>query len=54
MLVLENRDVGAVRTALSAGRQGAERIGAVVFTRIIPGPHLDIEDLLPIPIDSRP
>ena len=45
--VMVRGDVGAVRTALSAGRQAAERIGAVVSTRIIPGPHLDIEELLP-------
>jgi ethanolamine utilization protein EutM len=45
--VMVRGDVGAVRTALSAGRQAAERIGSVVSTRIIPGPHLDIEELLP-------
>ena len=52
--VMVKGDVGAVRTALSAGRQAADRIGEVVSTRIIPGPHLDIEGLLPTPIDSSP
>jgi ethanolamine utilization protein EutM len=45
--VMVRGDVGAVRTALSAGRQAADRIGTVVSTRILPGPHLDIEALLP-------
>ncbi len=45
--VMVRGDVGAVRTALSAGREAASRIGEVVSTRIIPGPHLDIESLLP-------
>lgn len=45
--VMVRGDVGAVRTALSAGREAASRVGEVVSTRIIPGPHLDIEGLLP-------
>jgi len=40
-------DVGAVRTALGAGRSAASRIGEVISTRIIPGPHFDLENLLP-------
>ena len=40
-------DVGAVRTALGAGRNAASKIGQVVSTRIIPGPHVDLENLLP-------
>ncbi len=45
--VMVRGDVGAVRTALSAGRTAAGRIGQVVSTRIIPGPHSDLENLLP-------
>jgi microcompartment protein CcmL/EutN len=45
--VMVRGDVGAVRTALAAGREAASRIGEVVSTRIIPGPHADIEELLP-------
>jgi ethanolamine utilization protein EutM len=45
--VMVRGDVGAVRTALGAGRKAAGKIGEVVSTRIIPGPHLDIENLLP-------
>ena len=45
--VMVRGDVGAVRTALSAGRNAASKIGEVVSTRIIPGPHFDLEKLLP-------
>lgn len=45
--VMVRGDVGAVRTALGAGRTAASRIGQVVSTRIIPGPHSDLENLLP-------
>ena len=45
--ILVRGDVGAVRTALSAGGEAAGRVGQVVSTRIIPGPHSDVEVLLP-------
>jgi len=45
--VMVRGDVGAVRTALRTGSEAAKRIGQVISTRIIPGPHLDIEALLP-------
>ena len=45
--VLVRGDVGAVRTALAAGRNAASKIGEVISTRIIPGPHFDLESLLP-------
>jgi microcompartment protein CcmL/EutN len=45
--VMVRGDVGAVRTALGAGRNAATKIGKVVSTRIIPGPHYDLENLLP-------
>ena len=45
--VMVRGDVGAVRTALGAGRNAASKIGEVVATRIIPGPHFDLENLLP-------
>jgi microcompartment protein CcmL/EutN len=40
-------DVGAVRTALEAGAQAARRIGEVVAVRILPSPHLTVEEVLP-------
>lgn len=45
--VMVRGDVGAVRTALGAGRNAAAKIGQVVSTRIIPGPHFDLESILP-------
>jgi len=45
--VMVRGDVGAVRTALRAGRSAAEKVGEVVSSRIISGPHFDIENLLP-------
>ena len=45
--VMVRGDVGAVRTALGAGRNAASKIGQVVSTRIIPGPHFELENLLP-------
>ena len=45
--VMVRGDVGAVRTALGAGRKAAGKIGKVISTRIIPGPHFDLEKLLP-------
>ena len=45
--VMVRGDVGAVKTALAAGREAAGRIGEVVSVRMIPGPHMDLETLLP-------
>jgi ethanolamine utilization protein EutM len=47
MSVMVRGDVGAVRTALEAGAQAARRIGQVVSVRILPSPHLDLEQILP-------
>ena len=45
--VMVRGDVGAVKTALAAGREAAGCIGDVVSVRLIPGPHMDLETLLP-------
>jgi ethanolamine utilization protein EutM len=45
--VMVRGDVGAVKTALAAGREAAACIGDVVSVRLIPGPHMDLEGLLP-------
>ena len=45
--IMVRGDVGAVRTALEAGTRAAGRIGEVVSTRILPSPHLSLEDILP-------
>ena len=47
MTVMARGDVGAVRTAIEAGSLAARRLGEVVSVRILPSPHLDLEDLLP-------
>ena len=47
MTVMVRGDVGAVRTALEAGAKAARRIGEVVSVRILPSPHLSVEDVLP-------
>lgn len=47
MTVMCRGDVGAVRTALEAGSKAARRIGEVISVRILPSPHLNVEDLLP-------
>ncbi len=52
MTVMVRGDVGAVRTALEAGAKAARRIGEVVSTRILPSPHLYLEDILPAPVDE--
>jgi ethanolamine utilization protein EutM len=52
MTVMVRGDVGAVRTALEAGTKAARRIGEVVSTRILPSPHLYLEDILPPSVDE--
>jgi ethanolamine utilization protein EutM len=47
MSVMVRGDVGAVKTALDAGTNAAQRVGEVVSSRILPSPHLDLESLLP-------
>jgi ethanolamine utilization protein EutM len=46
MTVMVRGDVGAVRTALDAGSQAARRVGEVISVRILPSPHIDLEDIL--------
>jgi ethanolamine utilization protein EutM len=46
MTVMVRGDVGAVRTALEAGEQAARRVSEVISVRILPSPHLDLEDIL--------
>ena len=52
MTVMVRGDVGAVRTALEAGAKAARRIGEVVSVRILPSPHLNVEELLPEVVDA--
>jgi len=50
-------DVAAVRAALDAGRRAAERVGEVISVHIIPRPHKNVDDVLPLgrgPAKSKP
>ena len=51
MTVMVRGDVGAVRTALDAGSQAARRLGQVVSVRILPSPHVDLEQILPAVVE---
>jgi len=41
-------DVAAVRAALDAGQRAAERVGEVVAVHIIPRPHANVDEALPL------
>lgn len=41
-------DVAACKAAVEAGVRGAERVGEVVSVHVIPRPHLNIDEVLPL------
>ncbi|MFW6181959.1 MAG: BMC domain-containing protein [Spirochaetota bacterium] len=41
-------DVAAVRAALDAGGRAAERVGEVISVHIIPRPHTNVDQVLPL------
>ena len=41
-------DVAAVKAALEAGVRGAEKVGEVVSVHIIPRPHKNVDEVLPL------
>jgi microcompartment protein CcmL/EutN len=41
-------DVAAVKAAIDAGTRGAEKVGEVVSTHVIPRPHANIDGILPL------
>ena len=41
-------DVAAVKAAIEAGARGAERVGELVSTHVIPRPHTNIDLVLPL------
>ncbi|MBE7053530.1 MAG: BMC domain-containing protein [Ruminococcaceae bacterium] len=45
--VMVRGDVGAVKAAVEAGSQCAQRLGELVAVHVIPRPHNDVEKLLP-------
>jgi len=46
--VLVRGDVAAVRAAVDAGAAAAQRVGEVISAHIVPRPHPDLEDRIPI------
>ncbi len=45
--VMVRGDVGAVKAAVEAGGESAQRLGEIVATHVIPRPHADVEKILP-------
>ncbi len=41
-------DVAAVKAATEAGQRAAERVGELVSVHVIPRPHGNIDDVLPL------
>ncbi|MGX7059814.1 BMC domain-containing protein [Vagococcus humatus] len=46
--VMVRGDVGAVKAAVEAGVSAAEAIGEIISHYVIPRPHTDVEQILPI------
>ena len=46
--VLVRGDVGAVKAATDAGAAAARRVGELISVHVIPRPHSNLEDALPI------
>jgi len=41
-------DVAAVKAATEAGARGAERVGELVSVHVIPRPHANVDQVLPL------
>jgi ethanolamine utilization protein EutM len=46
--VIARGDVAAVRAALDAGGRAAEKVGEVISIHIIPRPHTNVDEVLPL------
>jgi ethanolamine utilization protein EutM len=46
--VIVRGDVASVKAAVEAGVLGAEKVGEVVATHIIPRPHANVDQILPL------
>lgn len=51
--VMVRGDVGAVKAATDAGAAAARRVGELVSVHVIPRPHANLEDVLPIGKGSK-
>ncbi|MBC1968988.1 propanediol utilization microcompartment protein PduA [Listeria marthii] len=50
--VMVRGDVGAVKAATEAGAAAARNVGTVISTHVIPRPHTDVEEILPVRVKS--
>ncbi|EAC8294616.1 TPA_asm: propanediol utilization microcompartment protein PduA [Listeria monocytogenes] len=50
--VMVRGDVGAVKAATEAGTAAARNVGTVMSTHVIPRPHTDVEEILPVRVKS--
>ena len=41
-------DVAAVRAALDAGSRAAEKVGEIISVHIIPRPHTNVDEVIPL------
>ncbi|HID53096.1 MAG TPA: BMC domain-containing protein [Anaerolineae bacterium] len=41
-------DVAAVKAAVEAGARGAEKVGEIVSIHVIPRPHANVDQVLPL------
>jgi ethanolamine utilization protein EutM len=46
-------DVAAVKAALEAGSRQAQRVGEVVSVHVIPRPHSNIDEVLPLGLSPK-
>jgi ethanolamine utilization protein EutM len=47
-------DVAAVKAATEAGQRAAERVGELVSVHVIPRPHVNIDEVLPLGHQGSP
>ncbi|MCC6996993.1 MAG: ethanolamine utilization microcompartment protein EutM [Deltaproteobacteria bacterium] len=47
-------DVAAVKAATEAGQRAAERVGELVSVHVIPRPHGNIDEVLPLGRQGKP
>lgn len=50
--VMVRGDVGAVKATTEAGAAADKNVGTVMSTHVIPRPHTDVEEILPVRVKS--
>ncbi len=46
-------DVSAVKAAVDAGSEAAQKVGELISTHVIPRPHNDLESIFPISVEDK-